>query len=198
VLVLVGAFFLVHKPNEQLLTPLMRAVPQQRRPAFRRMFKLMGERLSAWLYGTFISMLAVGVLGVIAFYLIGTPYPLLLGVLMGVTDIIPIIGPWIGGAVAVVVTLFADPSKALWVALAVLVIQEIESNVVRPVVMSGSAKLHPFVTLLALLFFGSIFGLLGAILALPLALAVGTIIQVLWVEQTLDAGDDEIEPVVET
>jgi predicted PurR-regulated permease PerM len=198
VLVLVGAFFLVHKPNEQLLTPLMRAVPQQRRPAFRRMFKLMGERLSAWLYGTFISMLAVGVLGVIAFYLLGTPYPLLLGVLMGVTDIIPIIGPWIGGAVAVVVTLFADPSKAIWVALAVLVIQEIESNVVRPVVMSGSAKLHPFVTLLALLFFGSIFGLLGAILALPLALAVGTIIQVLWVEQTLDAGDDEIEPVVET
>lgn len=198
VLVLVGAFYLVYKPNDQLLTPLMRAVPEDRRPAFRRMFKLMGERLSAWLYGTLISMLAVGALGVLAFYLLGTPYPLLLGVLMGVTDIIPIVGPWLGGGIAVAVTLFANPSQAIWVALAVLVIQEIESNVVRPIVMSGSAKLHPFVTLLALLFFGSIFGLLGAVLALPLALAVGTMIQVLWVEEVLDAADDEIEPVVET
>jgi hypothetical protein len=141
-------------------------------------------------------MLAVGLMGVIAFYFLGTPYPLLLGVLMAVTNIVPIVGPWIGGAVAVGVTLFNDPGQALWVALAVLVIQEIESNIVRPVVMSSSAQLHPFVTLLALLLFGSMFGLLGAILALPLTLAIATIVQVLWVEETLDAGDDEIEPVV--
>jgi predicted PurR-regulated permease PerM len=197
-LVLVGAFYLVYRPNEQLLIPFMRAIPEHRRPAFRRMFELMGERLSAWLYATLISMVAVGALGVITFYLLGTPYPLLLGVLMGVTDIVPIVGPWIGGAVAVAVTLFADPGKVIWVVVAVVVIQEIESNLVRPIVMSGSAELHPFVTLLALLFFGSIFGILGAVLALPLALAVGTIIQVLWVEQVLHAGDDQIEPVVET
>ncbi|CAN5668929.1 AI-2E family transporter [soil metagenome] len=197
VLILFGAFYLVLKPNEQLLTPLMRAVPRDRRPAFRRMFKLMGERLSGWLWGTLVSMIAVGVMGVIAFYFLGTPYPLLLGVIMGLTDIIPLVGPWIGGLVAVAVTLFADPSKALWVALAVLIIQEIEGNIVRPIVMSSSARLHPFVTLLALLLFGSIFGLLGAVLALPLALAVGTMVQVLWVEQTLHAGDDEIEPVVD-
>jgi predicted PurR-regulated permease PerM len=69
--------------------------------------------------------------------------------------------------------------------------------VVRPLAMSSSAELHPFVTLLALLLFGSMFGLLGAVLALPLTLALATIVQVLWVEQTLDAGDDEIEPVVD-
>jgi predicted PurR-regulated permease PerM len=198
ILVLVGAFYLVHKPNDQLLTPLMRAIPRDRRPAFRRMFKLMGERLAGWLWGTLLLMLAVGIMGVIALYLLGTPYPLLLGVLMGVTNIVPIVGPWIGGLVAVAVTLFVDPMKALWVALAVLIIQEIESNVIRPLVMSGSAQIHPFVTLLALLLFSSIFGLLGAVLSLPLALAIGTMIQVLWVEETLNAGDDEIEPVVET
>jgi predicted PurR-regulated permease PerM len=197
-LVLVGAFYLVHKPNDQLLTPLMRAVPQHRRPAVRRMFELMGERLAGWLWGTLMLMIAVGIMGIVALYLLGTPYPLLLGVLMGLTNIVPIVGPWIGGTVAVVVTLFQNPMTALWVALAVLVIQEIESNIIRPVVMSSSAQIHPFVTLLALLLFGSIFGIIGAVLSLPLALAIGTIVQVLWVEETLGAGDDEIEPVVDT
>jgi predicted PurR-regulated permease PerM len=197
-LVFVGAFFLVHRPNEQLLTPLMRTVPRTRRPAFRRMFALLGQRLSAWLWGTLLLMVFVGAAGIVTFYLLGTPYPLLLGVLTGVTNVIPIVGPWIGGFVAIAVTLFVDPRLALWVALAVLVIQEVESNIVRPVVMSRSAQVHPFVTLLALLFFSAIFGVLGAILALPLALALGTAVQVLWVEETLGAGDDEIEPVVRT
>lgn len=198
VLVIVGAFYLVFKPNEQLLTPLMRTVPRERRPAFRRMFKLMGERLAGWLWGTVILCIFVGIASIIAFYLLGTPYPLLLGVLIGVSNIIPIVGPWIGGIVAVGVTLFVDPMTALWAALAVLVIQQVEGDVIRPVVMSGSARIHPFITLLALLLFSSIFGVLGAVLSLPLALAVGTMVQVLWVEQVLDAGDDEIEPVVET
>jgi predicted PurR-regulated permease PerM len=197
VLVLVGSFYVVYKPNEQLLTPLMRAVPQHRRPAVRRMFSLIGERLSGWLWGTLVCMVAAGAMAVVAFYLLGTPYPLLLGVLVGVTDIVPIIGPWIGGIVAVAVTLFTDPQLALWVALAVLIIQEIESNVVRPLVMSKSARLHPFVSLLALLLFGSLFGILGAVLSLPLILVIATMVQVLWVEEVLDAGDDEIEPVVD-
>jgi predicted PurR-regulated permease PerM len=64
--------------------------------------------------------------------------------------------------------------------------------------MSESAKLHPFVTLLALLLFASMFGLLGAILSLPLVLAIGTIVEVFWVEETLNAGDDRIKPLVET
>jgi predicted PurR-regulated permease PerM len=198
VLVLVGALFVVARPNEQLLNPLIRAVPQERRPAFRRMFERLGERLSGWLFGTLMSMLIIGGLSSIAFYILGVPYPLLLGILIGIIDIIPLVGPWIGGAIAVIVTLFHDPGLALWVAITVLVIQEVEGNIVRPMVMSSAAELHPFVTLLALLLFSSIFGLLGAILALPLTLAIATVVEVLWVEETLEAGDDEIEPLVKT
>jgi predicted PurR-regulated permease PerM len=197
-LVLVGAFFVVAKPNEQLLVPLLRAVPRERRPAYRRMFSRLGERLSAWLWGTMVSMLIIGTLAVIAFSVLGTPYPILLGVLVGLTDIIPLVGPWIGGLVAVAVTLIFEPGLAIWVALTVLVIQEVEGNLVRPVVMSEAAKLHPFVTLLALLLFASMFGLLGAILALPLLLAIITVVEVLWVEETLGSDDDEIDPVVES
>jgi predicted PurR-regulated permease PerM len=195
-LVLMGAFFVIIEPNDKLLTPLMRAVPRESRPAYYRMFHLLGERLSGWLVGTLVSMVVVGVLSAIVFVLLGIPYSLLLGLLTGLLSIIPLIGPWIGGIVAVVVTLFANPGLVIWVALAIIGIQELEGNLIRPLVMAGSAKLHPFVTLLSLLLFASMFGLLGAILSLPITLAIGTIVQVLWVEERLDAGDDEIEPVV--
>lgn len=197
VLVLMGAFFIVARPNEQLLNPIMRAVPRARRPAFRRMLALMAERLSGWLWGTLLSMIIIGTLSSIVFALLGTPYPVLLGVLVGVMDIIPLVGPWIGGGVAVLVTLLHEPGLALWVGVAVLAIQETEGNLIRPVVMSSSAELHPFVTLLALLLFAAMFGILGAILSLPLVLAIGTIVEVFWVEETLGAGDDEIGAVVQ-
>jgi predicted PurR-regulated permease PerM len=195
VLILFGAFFIVAKPND-LLIPFLRVVPRRRRDAWRRMFSLLGDRLGGWLIGTLASMVVIGAVSVIAFMLLGAPYPILLGVLIGALEIIPLVGPWIGGLTAVVITLFHDPGLALWVALVVIVIQEVEGNVVHPMVMRGAVAVHPFVTLLALILFGSIFGLLGAILALPLVLAVQTVIQVLWVEDTLHAGDDEIEPVV--
>jgi predicted PurR-regulated permease PerM len=198
VLVLVGSLFLVARPNEQLLLPMMRAVPRESRPAVRRMFSLLGERLSGWLFGTALSMLIIGGVTAIAFTILGVPYGLLLGILIGLFDIIPLVGPWIGGGIAVIVTLFYDPGLALWVAVIVLAIQELEGNVVRPMVMSSSAELHPFVTLLALLLFSSMFGLLGAVLALPLTLALATAVEVLWIEERLEAGDDEIDPVVET
>jgi predicted PurR-regulated permease PerM len=197
-LVLVGAFFIVAKPNEQLLNPLLRTIPKENRDAWRRMFHRLGSRLAGWLWGTLMSMLIIAVLSSLVFWLIGAPYPILLGTLVGVLDIIPLVGPWIGGAIAVLVTLVFDPSLALWVALAVVVIQEVEGNLVRPMVMSDKAELHPFVTLLALLLFGSMFGLLGAVLALPLVLAIGTMVEVLWVEETLNDRGEAIEPLVDT
>jgi predicted PurR-regulated permease PerM len=197
VLVLFGALFVVARPNDQLLNPLMRAVPRERRPATRRMLHRTAERLTGWLRGTLLSMVIIGTLSGVAFWLLGAPYALLLGVWVGLVEVIPIVGPWIGGATAVLVTLIHDPGAALWVAVAVLVIQQVEGSVVRPFVMSGAAELHPFVTLLALLFFGTIFGFLGALLALPILLVIATVVEVFWVEERLDAADDEIEPVVE-
>jgi len=196
VLVLFGAIFVVARPNEQLLDPLLRAVPRQRRPAFRRLLHRTADRLAGWLRGTVLSMVIIGVLSGLAFWLLGAPYPVLLGVWVGLVEVIPIVGPWIGGATAVLVTLIHDPTAAIRIAVAVLVIQQVEGSVVRPFVMSGAAELHPFVTLLALLLFATMFGFLGALLALPILLVMATAVEVYWVEERLDAADDEIEPVV--
>ncbi|MBW3630450.1 MAG: AI-2E family transporter [Gemmatimonadetes bacterium] len=198
ILVLAGSIYVVAQPNEQLLDPVLRTIPRERQPAFRRMMHLIAHRLGGWIRGTLLSMVIIGTLSGIAFWVLGAPYPLLLGVFAGMFELIPIVGPWIGGALAVLVTLFYEPQTALYVGIAVLVIQQVEGNFVYPFVMSGAASIHPFVTLLSLLLFGAIFGVLGALLALPLTLAIGTAVEVLWVEERLGNRRAPDEPLVET
>jgi predicted PurR-regulated permease PerM len=195
VLVFFGALFALAKPNEQLLVPLLQAVPQPRRAAFRRFLSLMGERIVGWVKGQIISMTTVGVLATIAFYLIGLPYAFLLGAVNGLAEFVPIIGPWVGGIPAVVVAFLDDPTKGLWTAVAILAIQQVESQLITPLVMSKTADVHPFVTLFSIVLFGGLFGFLGILLAVPLVLLIWTIVQVFWVERAIHAGDDRIPPV---
>jgi predicted PurR-regulated permease PerM len=162
-----------------------------------RIFDLLGKRLVGWLKGTGMAMLAVGGLSILAFSIIGVPNALALGLLNGVVEFIPIFGPWIGGTAAILVAFIADPVKGAYVAVAALAIQQIEANVITPWAMSREAEVHPFVTLFALLFFGGLFGFLGIFLALPLVIFFWTVIQVLWVERTIDTDQDRIAPVVQ-
>jgi predicted PurR-regulated permease PerM len=194
--ILVGAIYAVAKPNERLLSPLLHAVPRERRDSFRRLFAILGDRLRGWIKGTLLAMLAVGLLTGIGLWVIGVQYALLLAVIAGLLEIIPVLGPWIAGAIAVAVAFLEDPAKALWVVLLMLAVQQLESNLITPLVMSQAAEVHPFVTLFALFFFGSLFGFLGVILAVPLVLLVWTVVQVLWVERAISAESDEIEPLV--
>lgn len=195
--VIVGALFALANPNDRLLTPLLRAVPAESRPAVRRALQLLGARLLGWVRAQLIAMLGVGALATLAFYLIGVPYALLLGVLSGIFEFIPLLGPWLAAIPAVLIAFLDAPIKGLWTALAMLLIQQLESNVITPLAMSAGAKVHPFVTLFALLLFGSLFGFLGVLLAVPLVLLLWTLVQVFWVERTLEAGRDRIRPVVE-
>lgn len=195
-LVLIGGLYAVGKPNDRLLTPLLRAVPRDRRLAFRRLLELLGNRLRGWIAGTLISMLAVGVLTTIALYLIGAPYALFLGTLNGTLEFIPIVGPFLGGAIAVLVTFLDSPSLALGVLVIVVAVQQLESNIITPLVMAKAAEVHPFITVFAIFLFGALFGFLGILLALPLVLLIWTTVEVLWVERAIDTDEDPIQPVV--
>jgi predicted PurR-regulated permease PerM len=195
--IVIGALYAVAKPNDRLLTPVLRAVPRERRESFRRVFTLLGSRLRGWIKGTLIAMVVVGVLTGTGLWLLGVQYALLLGLLASALELIPIVGPWVAGAAAVSVALLDDPSRAIWVAALMLAIQQVESNLITPMVMSRAAEVHPFVTLFALFLFGSLFGFLGIVLAVPLAMLVWTVVEVLWVERATQTSGDPIEPVVE-
>jgi predicted PurR-regulated permease PerM len=196
-LVLFGGLFAAANPNDRLLVPLLRAVPRNRRAAVRRAFDLLGERLSAWIQGQLIAMAAVGTLVTIVLLVLRVPYALLLGLLNGFTEFIPLAGPWMGAVPAVAIAALEDPAKGLWTGLALFGVQMTEANLITPFTMSKVAKVHPFVTLFALFLFGSMFGLLGMLLALPMVMLLWTLFQVFWVEGAIDTDHDRIAPVVE-
>ncbi|HEU0076394.1 MAG TPA: AI-2E family transporter [Longimicrobiaceae bacterium] len=191
-----GGLFALAKPNDHLLTPMRRVLPEDLRPAWYRIFQLLGDRLIGWAKGTATAMAGVGVLSVIAFLLIGVPNAVALGLFNGMVEFIPIFGPFLGGITATLVAFLHDPQTALWVAIAALAIQQIEANLITPWSMSHNAEVHPFVTLFGLVLFGSLFGFLGILLAVPLVLLVWTLVQVLWVERAIDTDRDRIAPVV--
>lgn len=195
-LIILGSLFAIANPNHRLLDPLLYVVPRSRRESFRRMFLLLGVRLRGWVKGTLIGMLVVGALVTLGLWVLGVQFTLLLGILAGLLEIVPIIGPWVSAAAAVTVALMQDPTKAVWVALLMFAVQQLESNLILPLVMSKAAEVHPFVALFALYFFGNLFGFLGVILALPLVLLIWTVVEVLWVERVLGTEHDRFEPLV--
>jgi predicted PurR-regulated permease PerM len=193
---LVSGLFAVANPNRNLLDGLMRSLPRDLRPAIRRVLELLAERILGWLRGTLVGMAAVAALSFVFFKIIGVPNALVLALFCGLTEFIPIVGPLIGGSVAVVVAFLDEPSKGMWAALAVLAVQQIENHLIVPFAMAKTADVHPVVTVFALMLFGALFGFLGVLLALPLVMLIWTVVQVLWVERTIDTDQDPIAPVV--
>jgi predicted PurR-regulated permease PerM len=194
--ILIGALYAVATPNERLLSPLLHVIPRERRDSFRQLLVLLGERLQGWVKGTLLGMLAVGLLTTIALSALGVRFALLLGLIAALLEVVPILGPWVSGAIAAGIAFLDDPTTAIWVVLLMFLIQQIEINLITPLVMAQVAEVHPFITLFALIFFGTLFGFLGVILALPLVLLVWTVVEVLWVDRAMDAQADYIEPLV--
>lgn len=117
--------------------------------------------------GTFLVAFMVLICDSVGFALVGLNAPLLFGLLCGITDLIPFIGPYIGGAAAVVVGLTQSPLIGIGAAIICIIVQIIENYILQPVVMSRASSIHPVIIIIALLVFGHFFGILGMILATP-------------------------------
>jgi predicted PurR-regulated permease PerM len=85
----------------------------------------------------------------------------------GITNIIPYFGPWIGGVLPVVLAIMDSPIKALWVAIMIVIVQQLEAVFISPQVMSRSVGLHPLVVMFSVLLFGKAFGIIGMIIGVP-------------------------------
>ncbi|MGH2517748.1 MAG: AI-2E family transporter [Ktedonobacterales bacterium] len=136
-----------------------------------------GKGFGGYVRGLLISMVLIGLMAGLGLTILGIPYALLLGVLAGFTSLIPYIGPWISGPIAVVVALIAvDPAKALEVIILFFLIFMVEGEVVQPLVMSQSVRVDPLVVIVSVLIGLTLLGVIGAILAVPIAAGIQVLV----------------------
>lgn len=133
--------------------------------------KVCGElntTFKAFVQGTLFIALAVSVLSWILFKIVGLPSPMLFGVIAGITNIIPYIGPWIGGAIAAIVGFTVSPLVGVLTIVVALLVQQVDNIVLHPVIMSKTVHLHPVTIMITLLIFGYFWGIVGMILSTPI------------------------------
>jgi predicted PurR-regulated permease PerM len=141
--------------------------------------------LRLWFAGQLVTMALVGAISGLAFWAIGLPSPLALGIIAGATNFVPFLGPFLGAIPALIFALAVDVQTVLWTVGAVFVIQQLEGNVITPLVQKRAVSMPPVLALFAIVMFGLVFGLLGVFLAVPLAVALLVLVKKLWVRRTL-------------
>jgi predicted PurR-regulated permease PerM len=144
-----------------------------------------GEALRLWLVGQLFEMLVIGLLTTCAVWLIGVPSPLALGLIAGIGEFIPYLGPLLAGIPAVLVALSKSPETALWTLLAYLVIHQIEGNMVAPLIQRRMVAIPPAVMLLGIVAITYLFGAIAIIFAAPIAVVIFATVNLIYVRDTL-------------
>ncbi len=144
-----------------------------------------GKALRLWLTSQLIAMSCVAVLSAVAFWLIGLPSAIALGLIAGLADFIPFLGPILGALPAVLIAFSISGETALWTVLAVIVIQQLEGNVIFPLVARSVISIPPALALFAILIGSVLFGTLGLIFGFPLAVVTYVLVKKLYVRETL-------------
>jgi len=127
------------------------------------------KQIGHWLKGQVLLSLVVGFSVFLGLSLLGVKYALLLGILAGLFEIVPFVGPIFSGGIAILVALSSSLALAGYTLILFIVIQQLENNVLVPLVMNYTTKINPTVLLIALLIGGKAFGFIGLILAVPAA-----------------------------
>ena len=141
---------------------------------------LMGRingKLRSYVGGVLLVCFLVFITQSIGFSLAGLKAPLLFALFCAITDVIPYIGPWIGGAPAVIVGFTIDPMVGVFCLVSVLVCQLLENNFYQPLIMGKTMKLHPVTIMLGLLLFNYFFGMIGMIVATPVIATIKIIFE---------------------
>jgi len=133
------------------------------------LWKSCQSKVSGWFGTRILSCLFVGLLTYLALYLFKIDYPFVLALFAGVTNIVPIIGPIIAGVVIVLIAALGSWLKALLILIVFILIQQIEGNILTPILTKKFVGLPPALVLISLMIGGKLWGILGAILAIPIA-----------------------------
>ncbi len=138
-----------------------------------KFFLVMEKELGGWISGQVLLMIIMGVLVGVGLYLIGVPYALPLGILAGILEIVPNIGPIVAAVPAIVLAFINGGwTMAIWTAVFSTIIQQLENVLIVPTIMKNTANVSPIVSILLILAGLELFGVAGALLAVPFYIAV--------------------------
>ena len=144
-----------------------------------------GEALRLWLLGQLIEMVLIGALSTFAVWIIGVPSPLALGLIAGVGEFIPYLGPLLAAIPALLVAITKSPEAALWTALAYLVIHQVEGNLIAPLIQRRMVMIPPAVMLLGIVSITYLFGAVAIIFAAPIVVVIFAAVNLIYVRDTL-------------
>ena len=189
VLVLIAGLYIAATPKVYK-AGLVKLFPQQQHELVRDSLDTAGRALKLWLASQLIAMTCVGVLTALALWFIGVPYAFALGLIAGLLDFIPFIGPILGAVPAILIASTVDSTTVLWPLLAFVVIQQIEGNVIFPIVERRVVAVPPALALFAIVAAGAVFGTLGVVFGFPLAVVAYVLVKKLYVRETLGQPTD--------
>ncbi len=164
--------FYILQDEKRVKEGVLGAFPQQLRADVQCMARLIDDVLSAYIRGQLLLCFFVGALATIALSIIGVPFALVLGLVAGIFEALPYVGPILGAIPAVFVALLTDPVSAIWVALAFLAIQQVENLILVPRISGKSVKLHPALVMVVLVVGYELAGLLGMLIAVPVTAVI--------------------------
>ena len=167
---------------------LLHLVPRPARPRADEVLGAIGMTLRKWLVSQLVLMAVIGVITTIGLSLLGVKAALSLGIIAGLLEFIPMLGPLLSAIPAVAMGFLDSPEKALFVALLYTGVQFLENHILVPLLMKRGVDLPPVVTLIGLSLMALVFGFLGMLVAVPFLAAVMTAVKLLYVEDVV--GDD--------
>lgn len=184
-LVIVGGIFMASDPH-LYRRGIIKLVPEGARAHATTALEDSWKALRLWLFGRLVSMILVGILTGLGLWWIGIPASLTLGIVAALLEFIPFIGPILAAVPAVLLAVAFDPTLALWTAGLFLVIQQIEGNIIAPLVQQRAVTLPPALLLFSLVAAGLVFGIVGILFAEPLTVVLYVLVKRLYVREALD------------
>lgn len=168
---LVLAYWLA-KDYPVIVRELASIVGPRKENEFRLILAILSRSTSGYMRGTIITSVVNGILVYIGCLILGNPYAALIGMVTGIFHIIPVVGPVFSAGIALILSILVDPVMTVWTIVILMVAQNVVDNVLSPLVMATSVKVHPGLSLVGIVIGSALGGVVGTILAIPLTAAL--------------------------
>ncbi len=189
---IIAFYLLVDLPHLRRVADSL--IPERMRPEVLVVARRLSRAIGGFFRGQLFIALIVGTIVSISLAILGLPFWLLVGMVAGLFNMVPLIGPWVGAVPGVIIALTTrDVGTAVWVVVIMAGAQQIDNHFITPNVMQRAVKLHPAAVMLALLAGGTLGGFFGLLLAVPAAAVMKILIGHIWRTYVLGEPIEEIE-----